>query len=48
MIAPEGIALECFNCGAVTYVAFDLPEPLPSSGSKIEIAVICDTCYRVQ
>lgn len=48
MIAPEGIALECFNCGAVTEIAFDLPDPPPPPGTKTELAVTCDLCYRVQ
>ncbi len=48
MIAPEGIALECFNCGAITYVAFDLPDPPPPPGSMAEMAVTCNTCFRTQ
>jgi hypothetical protein len=48
MIAPEGIALECFNCGSVTYVSFDLPDPLPPVGSMTELAVTCELCNRTQ
>ena len=48
MIAPEGIALECFNCGSVTEIAFDLPDPPPPPGSVTELAVTCDLCGRSQ
>ncbi len=48
MLSREGIALECFNCGAVEYIRFEFTEPLPEPGSTTETAVTCDTCHRTQ
>jgi hypothetical protein len=47
-LSEEGIALECFNCGAIQYIRFELPEPLPPAGSKTELAVTCGNCSRSQ
>jgi hypothetical protein len=48
MLSQEGIELECSNCGATIFVQFELPEPLPLMGSKTELSVTCDNCFKTQ